>query len=57
MKKLSIAILALLMVGTTMVSAQEVNTMYFLENRTFGPACAGFGGTTSRLGSYSETVL
>ena len=32
MKKLSIAILALLMVGTTMVSAQEVNTMYFLEN-------------------------
>ena len=32
MKKIAISILALLLVGTTMGTAQEVNTMYFLEN-------------------------
>jgi len=32
MKKQLIAILALLMVGIAMISAQEVNTLYFLEN-------------------------
>lgn len=32
MKKQLIAILALLTVGTTLVKAQEVNTLYFLEN-------------------------
>lgn len=32
MKKICIAILALLTVGTTIITAQEVNTMYFLEN-------------------------
>lgn len=32
MKKQLIAIIALLTVGTTLVNAQEVNTLYFLEN-------------------------
>ena len=32
-----------------------VATMNFLENRTFGPTLAGFGGTTSRFGSRGVT--